>query len=416
MGVKRNLSFKTGLQDQLDDVFAANTAQDSITSSLLEKHIPLVRTLSFNNGKETLDLRQSAEKLTPKSRDSAIFRRLYGKGTDKVRTEKPRHQTFIVHEEQLYSNAPIDVNAIPEGRIRIVDGFDEGDESLRREEEMSEKQVKVGNMLPAGDTMMDVESVSKENALHDSELLHVMPVPLSATTSGASYHSAETGSLHSAASQVAHQDSRSHSRLQHDDKQPLQADHSLLGAHLSAPHSHSRSPHHDDENETQPGHPLLGAHLRSTSTILHTPSPQMHPITALSSVKRLEEGVRSRASTNASIESFEGTVILRNRASIDTLHDTVSSIRMARVSSDTPLRKVEQGVSSRASASEGEERREMMLLPRLSFEAPGGWSPVDISDASGRHEDDRAGRQAWEVEEEDRMGGIVRRVSTCAQQ
>ena len=91
-------------------------------------------------------------------------------------------------------------------------------------------------------------------------------------------------------------------------------------------------------------------------------------------------------------------------------------MRRARASNDTPSENVGEGVSSRTSGRDGEERRDMVLLPRLSFEAPGGRSPVDISDASGRDEDDRAGRQEWEVEEENGIGGIISRVSTCGQQ
>lgn len=360
LGVKRNASFKTGLQEQLDDVVSANTAgNSSVTDTLHEKHFPLGRALSFDKGKETLHV----------SKQIPIRTWSFNSGNEILYTHNEALKNELMEEKA--SNA-------------------------RQFEDVLSAQVEAGDMLPGPSMTAEVGRLEEERL--DSGRVYGTAFKASITTSGASYHSAEATSLPSAASHAAYQGS--HSRWQ---------------------------PQHDDEEGLHPDHPLLGAHIRSNSIILYTPSPTVHPIAARSSVERLEEGVRSRSSIDApydvvsmqrkrssiDIDTLYGRVEegVSSRGSVDTLRDAV----LSRASADT-LHDAMAALPRRSIESGKEDRREVGLLPRLSFEAPGTWSLVEVFDASGRDEEDRAGRQDWEVDQEKGKGGIVRRVSTCAQQ
>ena len=451
MGVKRNPSFKVALQDQLDDIFTANTNRDSIVCSLPKNNISLGRALSFGQAPEVLNLpRNPASVSSPSFLDSSNNRTpsLKVKATTQlpafVVVDGVRHAQRPAILPYLPSGArvtPVDAQAIAQGSLlaeiygerrggKREGPRDEAGEEVRHGDVEIDGRALEGDMLPGtgevgelGISRLDPETLDS-GTVHDARL----GLSTSTTTSNTSYHSAETTSFRSTASQAAHY----------------------------GPDSNLQCSHHDYSDDPGADRPLLGAHLRSSSTILHTPSPTMHPITAQSSVERLEERVRSRSSADTLCDAVS---VGRARGSIDTLHGAMVSLPRASIDRSGD-RRIDEGVRSRASFNtlndamvplprvlrekksvetlheataslsgasiegarddEIEAREDMVLLPRLSFEVLRCWSPVEISDASGRVEEDRAGREDREVEG-DRNGkdaerGLVRRMSTCAQQ
>lgn len=451
MGVRRNPSFKAALQDRLDDVFTANSNQDSVVCSLPKNNISLGRALSFGQAPEVLNLPNNPDSLSsPGFLDSSNNRSpsLKVKATTQlpafVVVDGVRHDQRPAMLSYLPSGVrvtPVDTQAIAQGSLLDEiysvrrggkrEGLrDEAGEEVRRKDEEMDGRALEGDMLPGTGGIGEVGILRLEPETLDSGTVHDARLGSSAsiTTSDTSYHSAETTSFRSTASHAAHH----------------------------GPDSNLQSSHHDYSNGPGADHPLLGAHVRSSFTILHTPSPTMHPITAQSSVERLEEGVRSRSSADTLCDAVS---VGRARGSIDTLHGAMVSLPRASIDRSKD-RRIDKGVRSRASINtlndamvplprvsrerksvdtlheataslsgasiEGERdeemqsREDMVLLPRLSFEALRGWSPVEISDASGRVEEDRAGREDWEVEGDgngkDGERGLVRRMSTCAQQ
>lgn len=394
MSIKRNPSFKTAIQERLDSIFhlPSNTDKVSVTDTLLKNDIPLARTVSFDKGKEVLDVPKG-----PPMRHCN-----FNKGREILHLHEERVKNELLVEKAL---------------------------NARYWEEVLEKQVEVEDVLPASGAPSVVRTSPEEETRLNSGGIHdTPPVSSSQASIVSEYHSPESASLLSAQSQAEH-----HS-------------HTSQPSHISSSNSDEAHSRHRAEAD----HPLLGAHLRFSSTILYSPSPVMHPVTALSSVERLEEGVRSRASISslprprASIDTLYDAIVslpkalidkrrdgwvdegVRSKASIDTLNDAMVSLP------GVSRERRSVGILHKATASlprasiegardeEREAREDMVLLPRLSFEAPGGWSPIEISETGGRDEEDREGREDWEVggdeNGKDGKGGLVRRVSTCAQQ
>lgn len=349
MGVKRNPSFKSSIQDCIDDVFNTNSAENtSATTALLEKSISPERALSFSRGKEFLHVPEG----------TSIHTWTFNNGKE----------ILHLHDKDLKNKL-----------------MEEKAADARHVEEVLQAEVEDGDTSPGPSMTAEVGRLEEERL--DSGGVYDASTNASITTSGAPYHSTETKSL-------------------------------LPGASRAAPFEDiSAASHHCLSDGPQPDHPLLGAHVRSTSTILHAPSPIMHPITAQSNVKRLEEGVRSRSSTDnlydavsmrrarksidtlyervdegimsrarASVDPLYSEVeeVVRSRGSGDTLDGAMISLPRAMALVDTLQGRIEEVVRSRGGGSEERnERSEMVLLPRLSFEAPGGWSLVEILDASG---------------------------------